>query len=688
MARTSDIGFLNPVYPSFTGKRQNNEKMKWLGRIVEWYFDMGQQSYRIFPDTVLDKSVPIEADSGKRSWFAAVRRITGFALKIISYLTLILPFVMLMGKIVYRAENRFVLQRPLSEEQLQRHRTAAHKLISSTVLSEKIDAVDFTKTQGIKDSLQILEEYYAEYQEVAAILNRSAISLSVEDKATFWRAHEVLVQLLEKFKTKINDKKADIQNTAGVFQNELEIKLNQAGDRSPEAAEEVWSGLKRLDQFFTTFKDVLKITPAGNNWTAEGGRKLLKDGLIARVSDLIIPKEILNLGATCFMNSSVQALIANPEFRRRIKQEHLPIYDTLKKDMARQFNGVIIDDVPFFAERTETVCENRTENVVNTIFDTWKAFSLNELERCVDDPIATGINESLQNWIKAHSAEKAVNILDSARQNLLEYARTRTVMDTLRSFVAKYEQPGTRPQDFEALAKNLRGMLFDAGVMEKGANGEGLEEQQDAAPLVSFVLKAIGISVPYKQTQTAFDESLQPLVNIEGCQLIPLAFMQDRTYSFQELINEASKEKVSGGTTVTGAPDQCSFIHQDGSAVKVDAWKSKMGIDGDPPQYLPFQLVRFTNDLKKIENPVGFDPLIIDLTQMFNLSSDQKALYRVKSSVIHQGSLQSGHYYSVMEKGGEWFRCDDSEVTALENPQEELAKGYIFFLERMPTPTS
>src|SRR5690606_38909787 len=112
-----EVGFFNPVYHQ--AGTQRNEKVAWLGRSVEWYFDIGQDSYSILPGPVADRSVPVvKEDAAQRSFFGVILRVVSVALKIISYLSLILPLMMVVGKLIYRAENRFSLQRQISEKEI------------------------------------------------------------------------------------------------------------------------------------------------------------------------------------------------------------------------------------------------------------------------------------------------------------------------------------------------------------------------------------------------------------------------------------------------------------------------------------------------------------------------------------------------------------------------------------------
>lgn len=604
---TETIGFFNPIYPN--GQTQTNEKLGWLGRVVEPYFDFEHESFGIVERPNFDYFVAIEPIRNS-SWASTAGRICIFALMMISYMTLVVPLMMLMGKLVYRAVNQFIVQKPAVQEQIDACREIAAK-------SDQLETV--------KPQAGMIPQLQKDINMLTDVLQRSSATLTNEDLVAFSAAIKVI----------------------------------------------------------TAFRDKLKA--------------------------LFMPKGIVNLGATCFMNASIQALIANDEFKRRIKEGNFPVYQTIKEDMARQLRDVLRKGKPLLGTRTEAV--------VDHIFKAWEGLPLELLESHAGKMNEAPIFNMFNTLIKEKNETEEAKLIDTLKKsfpkevgflflehklsweqrkqvfnafamNLKEFARTKSVMGTFTEFLTKYEELNTRPENLRDLAVKLRKKLFDANLLEQGKNGQGLYWQHDAAPIFEFVLRAIGISIPLKERRLAelgtekYDvEKIQP----SGMIQLPMS-----GGSFQDLIDRYAEEGISDGACTKGDKEPWVITDDSGKELfRADEWKQKEGISGEPPVFVQIQLKRFINEFKdgkyietKISAPASFGSTEVDLANMFDLPDGEQALYRVKSAVIQHGSLRGGHYYAVVEKGGTWFKCNDSSVTLLENPLNELANGYIFILER------
>jgi ubiquitin C-terminal hydrolase len=72
------------------------------------------------------------------------------------------------------------------------------------------------------------------------------------------------------------------------------------------------------------------------------------------------------------------------------------------------------------------------------------------------------------------------------------------------------------------------------------------------------------------------------------------------------------------------------------------------------PSYLLIQLKRFRAEKhKKVKNnePVDYDEELI--------LADRR--YRLLAVVVHEGSMEAGHYWAIRREGGAWVRRDDEE---------------------------
>lgn len=86
------------------------------------------------------------------------------------------------------------------------------------------------------------------------------------------------------------------------------------------------------------------------------------------------------------------------------------------------------------------------------------------------------------------------------------------------------------------------------------------------------------------------------------------------------------------------------------------------------PEILTLHMIRWTNTLKKNDAPVSFpDNGIIDLSPY----ASEKAKYKVKSYVVHQGATtNSGHYIAYVEIDGKYFLCNDMNS----DPYQEVSR--------------
>lgn len=100
-----NISLFSPIYPGPTHNPQ--EKLGCL-RFTTEFFNFGQTGYRVVT-LVNDPALYLEAtNSQKPSWLSVVVRV-------IAILTIIIPLLMLVGALIYRAANKFELKDRFSE---------------------------------------------------------------------------------------------------------------------------------------------------------------------------------------------------------------------------------------------------------------------------------------------------------------------------------------------------------------------------------------------------------------------------------------------------------------------------------------------------------------------------------------------------------------------------------------------
>lgn len=113
------------------------------------------------------------------------------------------------------------------------------------------------------------------------------------------------------------------------------------------------------------------------------------------------------------------------------------------------------------------------------------------------------------------------------------------------------------------------------------------------------------------------------------------------------------------------------------------------------PPVLNIRLKRFSHEGKGKHGEKNDKPVILpkngilDLTPYYDApeGESKKALYRIRSMVIHGGSLNGGHYVANVNIKGKYFFCDDTSSKGFKEISKEKFYGhtdpYILCLERI-----
>jgi len=136
----------------------------------------------------------------------------------------------------------------------------------------------------------------------------------------------------------------------------------------------------------------------------------------------------------------------------------------------------------------------------------------------------------------------------------------------------------------------------------------------------------------------------------------------------------------------------CSICRKKEEATKAMSIKSI-------PAIVSFHFKRFEqsfvkvrrSDLVKIDTPVQFPVDALDLTQFRTgarglttnrtTNSQQlnptqnEALYDLFAVVNHTGTIDTGHYTTLVRKDGDWFRCDDDKIQKVKSPGIIVSDG-------------
>lgn len=103
------------------------------------------------------------------------------------------------------------------------------------------------------------------------------------------------------------------------------------------------------------------------------------------------------------------------------------------------------------------------------------------------------------------------------------------------------------------------------------------------------------------------------------------------------------------------------------------------------PYILIVSLKKFTSLLEKNNNSIQI-PLKLDISKycVYKNTIYNNKIFLLKSIACHIGDLNSGHYYSIINKNDSWYIIDDLKITiinSIEMLNNMLNNAYVYFYE-------
>ena len=148
------------------------------------------------------------------------------------------------------------------------------------------------------------------------------------------------------------------------------------------------------------------------------------------------------------------------------------------------------------------------------------------------------------------------------------------------------------------------------------------------------------------------------------------------------------------------SPEEVDVVLINGK--KAGSPMKKLAFETLPP-YLVINLMRFRNDMSKLQHPVSF-PERLTITYLSEQSPDRNNnSYKLLGVVLHSGSIESGHYTAYVRRGNVWYFCDDARVekissqeiaNTMQSGNNKHGTPYILFYENtkkkgaLPEPTA
>ena len=109
--------------------------------------------------------------------------------------------------------------------------------------------------------------------------------------------------------------------------------------------------------------------------------------------------------------------------------------------------------------------------------------------------------------------------------------------------------------------------------------------------------------------------------------------------------------------------DVMSCLREYTNASRVDGTASiRQTLFWTMPKYLFIVLGRFSADGRRKDMREVAIPLDLDMTEFVSSYNPDKYKYGLMGVILHMGSIQGGHYVSVVKSGEDWYSCNDTIV--------------------------
>jgi len=90
------------------------------------------------------------------------------------------------------------------------------------------------------------------------------------------------------------------------------------------------------------------------------------------------------------------------------------------------------------------------------------------------------------------------------------------------------------------------------------------------------------------------------------------------------------------------------------------------------PKYLIIHLKRFSYHDNSGSSKNNSE---VEMNQCMKLKNNN---YSLRAIIIHSGSTNGGHYISIVNKNNQWYLCNDSNITKIQNIDKYINIGYIY----------
>ena len=210
-------------------------------------------------------------------------------------------------------------------------------------------------------------------------------------------------------------------------------------------------------------------------------------------------------------------------------------------------------------------------------------------------------------------------------------------------------------------------------------------QQEDAHEFLRALLSTLVMNGHNKQLSSLFDGLLESAVTCQTCGRASLT--RDRYMDLSLDINDVDVSTLNDALYEFTKTETL----MDDNAVFCQKCRKKRAVTkglrlATAPSILVCHLKRFAyNDygrLVRLHKRVQFPERLEIGDYMSKMNKARPPPYDLVGVLVHQGqTCASGHYLSFVKKNGEWFKCNDSEVTRVDESTVMMQQAYVLMYE-------
>jgi Ubiquitin carboxyl-terminal hydrolase len=210
-------------------------------------------------------------------------------------------------------------------------------------------------------------------------------------------------------------------------------------------------------------------------------------------------------------------------------------------------------------------------------------------------------------------------------------------------------------------------------------------QQEDAHEFLRALLSTLAMNGHNKQLSSLFDGLLESSVTCETCGRASLT--RDR---YMDLSLDIHNVDIATLDDALYEFTKTELLTEDNAVFCQKCRKKRSVTKGlrlaTAPSILVCHLKRFAYDtygrLVRLHKRIGFPQRLEIGDFMSNLNKARPPPYELVGVLVHQGqTCASGHYLAFVKKNGEWFKCNDSEVTKVDEATVMMQQAYILMYE-------